>query len=83
MLEGGVMATVQSYTQQKEPALIPATSTMTDEKQYEVRCGMCARELYVDEESHRLYSEALLSGLDNPFRCEVCSEEYDDLVYEG
>ena len=58
-------------------------ATMTDEKQYEVRCGMCARELYVDEESHRLYSEALLSGLDNPFRCEVCSEEYDDLVYEG
>ena len=54
MLEGGVMATVQSYTQQKQPALIPATSTMTDEKQYEVRCGMCARELYVDEESHRL-----------------------------
>jgi hypothetical protein len=56
---------------------------MTDEKQHEVRCGMCARELYVDEDAHRFYSEALISGLDNPFRCEVCSEEYDDLAYEG
>lgn len=56
---------------------------MTDDKQHEVRCGMCAQELYVDEDAYRFYSEALLSGLDNPFRCEVCSEEYDDLAYEG
>jgi hypothetical protein len=56
---------------------------MTDERQHEVRCGMCARELYVDEHSYRSYAEALLSGLDNPFRCEVCAEEYDDLAYEG
>jgi hypothetical protein len=56
---------------------------MTDEKQHEVRCGMCARELYVDEVAYRSYAEALLSGLDNPFRCLVCAEEYDDLAYEG
>jgi hypothetical protein len=56
---------------------------MTDENQHEVRCGMCARELYVDDEGYRLYMEAMSSGLDNPFRCEICSEEYDDLVYEG
>jgi hypothetical protein len=77
------MATLSSHLNQTHPALIMATSTMTDEKQHEVRCGMCARELYVDEEAHRYYSEALVSGLDNPFRCETCSEEYDDLVYEG
>jgi len=56
---------------------------MTDENQHEVRCGMCARELYVDEDAYQFYTEALVSGLDNPFRCEVCSEEYDDLAYEG
>lgn len=72
-----------TYIDRNHQLPITATSTMTDENQYEVRCGMCARELYVDEESHRLYSEALVSGLDNPFRCEVCSEEYDDLAYEG
>lgn len=77
------MTTLRSHTDQTQQVHILATSTMTDEKQHEVRCGMCARELYVDEEAYRFYSEALLSGLDNPFRCEVCSEEYDDLAYEG
>jgi hypothetical protein len=77
------MATPGSYTNQPPQTIIPATSTMTDERQHEVRCGMCARELYVDEHSYRSYAEALLSGLDNPFRCEVCAEEYDDLAYEG
>jgi len=77
------MTTLRSYIDQNEKAPITATTIMTDEKQHEVRCGMCARELYVDEESYRLYKEALISGLDNPFRCETCSEEYDDLVYEG
>ena len=77
------MSTPGSYTNQTQPTTIPATSIMTDDKQYEVRCGMCARELYVDEDAYRSYAEALLSGLDNPFRCEVCAEEYDDLAYEG
>jgi len=31
----------------------------------------------------RLSMEAMNSGLDNPFRCGVCNEEYDDLAYEG
>ena len=40
-------------------------------------------ELYVDEDAYRYYSEALISGLDNPFRCEVCSGEYDNLACEA
>ena len=77
------MTTLESAIVQDRPTLIRAESVMTDDNQHEVRCGMCARELYVDEDAHQFYSEALISGLDNPFRCEVCSEEYDDLVYEG
>ena len=77
------MTTPGIYTPPTQPTTIPATSVMTDERQHEVRCGMCARELYVDEGAYRSYAEALLSGLDNPFRCEVCAEEYDDLAYEG
>jgi hypothetical protein len=83
MINGGVMSTVGSYVNQNQPGLLTAGSIMTDETQHEVRCGMCARELYVDEDGYRLYMEAINSGLDNPFRCEVCNEEYDDLVYEG
>lgn len=77
------MTTLRTYSDQTPQAPIMATSIMTDEKQHEVRCGMCARELYVDEDVYHFYSEALLAGLDNPFRCEMCSEEYDDLAYEG
>ena len=77
------MTTHRSGIDQNQPTLIAAKSIMTDENQHEVRCGMCARELYVNEAAYRFYSEALISGLDNPFRCEVCSEEYDDLAYEG
>jgi hypothetical protein len=55
---------------------IVATSIMTDDNEHEVRCGMCARELYVDETAHRVYTEALIAGSENPFRCELCSEDY-------
>lgn len=77
------MSSLQSYVDRDQQSVIRAQSVMTDDNQHEVRCGMCARELYVDEDAHQFYSEALISGLDNPFRCEVCAEEYDDLVYEG
>lgn len=77
------MSTLRSYIDQNEQSRIPLTSIMTDDNQHEVRCGMCARELYVDDEGYGLYMEAMNSGLDNPFRCEVCNEEYDDLNYEG
>ena len=68
------MTTLSTYIDQNPQMPIMATSIMTDEKDHEIRCGTCARELYVDEESAHVYSEALLSGLDNPFRCEVCGE---------
>ena len=77
------MSTARSYIDQNQQKAVVATSIMSETQQHEVRCGMCARELYVDDEGYSLYMEAINSGLDNPFRCEMCSEEYDDLVYEG
>jgi hypothetical protein len=77
------MSTVRSYIDQTQQRPVAAPSIMTDDTQHEVRCGMCAKELYVDDEGYRLYMDAITSGLDNPFRCEVCREEYDDLAYEG
>ena len=77
------MSTVRSHIDQDQLSVVAARSIMTDDNQHEVRCGMCAKELYVDDEGYRLYMEAITSGLDNPFRCEVCNEEYDDLAYEG
>ena len=77
------MTTLHSYFDpDRQPAIGP-TSFKTERNEHEVRCGMCAREVYVDEETYRFVSDAIKSGLDNPFRCEVCEEEYDDLAYEG
>jgi hypothetical protein len=47
---------------------------MTDVNKHEVRCGMCARELYVDDEGYRLYMEALDRNSDSPFLCDVCDD---------
>lgn len=50
---------------------------------HEVRCGMCGQIGYVDEETFQFVSEAIKAGLDNPFKCEICEREYDELAYEG
>jgi hypothetical protein len=55
----------------------------TERNQHEVRCGMCGRIIYVDEETFSFVADAVKGGLDNPFRCDYCQEEYDDLAYEG
>jgi len=68
------------YIDQSEEKLL---GSGTPVNQHELRCGMCARELYVDDEGYRRYHEATDSGLDNPLRCDNCSDEYDDLAYEG
>ena len=61
--------------------VIPAQKLM--DQWHTVRCGMCARSFDVDEETYEFVSEAIATGLDNPFRCEVCKAEYDELAYEG
>ena len=55
----------------------------TERNQHEVRCGMCGRIIYVEEDTFNFVSDAIEAGLDNPFRCALCKVEYDDLVYEG
>lgn len=55
----------------------------TERNQHEVRCGMCGTIIYVDEETFSFVEDAIKAGLDDPFRCARCKEEYDDLAYEG
>ena len=77
------MTTLKPHSHPDEQPAHGPTSFMTELEEHEVRCGMCARSVDVDEETYRFVCEAIESGLDNPFRCEICAEEYDDLVYEG
>lgn len=59
------------------------TSYKTHADSVEVRCGMCGEVFYVDEATARSIAVAVETGLDNPFMCKDCQDEYDELAYEG
>ncbi len=77
------MTTLRSYIDPDYQSATGPTFFMTERNEHEVRCGMCARAVYVNGETYRFVSEAIDSGLENPFRCEVCAEEYGDLACDG
>ena len=69
-------------TPQNDPTKIGPTTFMTDRNEREVRCSVCRRAFYVDDETYRCAEDAIESGLDDPYRCEVCAEEFDDFSAE-
>jgi hypothetical protein len=77
------MTPLTSYIDPDQNTATGPTTFLTERNEHEVRCGMCARPIYVDDETFRMGTDAIESGLDNPYRCEICEAEYDDLVYEG
>jgi hypothetical protein len=76
------MSTLQLVPHQELSTHGP-TVFKTERNQHEAHCGLCGRIIYVEEETFNFVSEAIKAGLDYPFRCELCKEGYDDLVYEG
>jgi hypothetical protein len=72
---------------QTDPDQTRVVSGPTDQRmalnQHEVHCGMCGKISFVDEETLHQINRAINAGLDNPFSCSDCVEEYDDLAFEG
>jgi len=52
----------------------------TERNQHEARCGLCGGTIYVPEEDFSFVCEAIRAGLDEPFRCERCKQEYDEFI---
>jgi hypothetical protein len=78
------MTTPQIHIEPDQPCPTQGpTHFKTETNQREVLCGMCGKVIYVDEDTFIFLSDAIIAGLDDPFRCERCKEEYDDLAYEG
>jgi hypothetical protein len=69
------MSTLRSNIDQNQLHEVSVLPIMTDTNSHEVRCAMCAKELYVDDEGYRRYIEALNAELDSPFLCEMCEDE--------
>lgn len=59
------------------------TEYPTDENQYNVNCGICNQSLYVDKQQYESVVRAIEEGLDNPFVCDDCREEYAELEHQG
>jgi hypothetical protein len=71
------MITMTPQIDPNKQLLTGPTTFMTERNEHEVRCGMCARPVYVDDETYRKGNE---SGEDDPYRCEICAEEYADVA---
>lgn len=74
------MATLRSYLDPDQQTAIGPTSFMTERNEYEVRCGMCSRIAYVDQETYCWIKKVLKSGIENPFQCEMCDKEYEEAM---
>jgi len=78
------MEPLRSQLQPQELSGLPGpTMFKTERNEHEVRCGMCGRISYVNDDVFEGIRMAVDSGLDYPFSCEICEKEYDELVYEG
>jgi len=73
------MTTLQLVPKQPTATQGP-TVFKTERNQHEARCGMCGRIIYVEETTFEFFSEAIKAGLDEPFHCELCKQEFDDVA---
>ncbi|HSK70403.1 MAG TPA: hypothetical protein VK892_01820 [Pyrinomonadaceae bacterium] len=58
------------------------TDFKTGQNQYEINCGVCNKMFYADAETLESINRAVEQGLDNPFLCEECQREYEELAFE-
>ena len=47
---------------------------------YEIKCGLCNKTLYTDKETSERIYRSIEQGLDNPFLCNDCEQEFEDLA---
>jgi hypothetical protein len=73
------MTTLRSYLNPGSsiPILGP-TVFKTERNQHPFRCDVCGKFTYVDEDAFTFINYAIQAGLDQPFRCEWCSEQSHD-----
>jgi uncharacterized protein YbaR (Trm112 family) len=59
------------------------TNYRTAQNQHEVYCGLCGEAFYVDDSIFEHVNKELEETLENPFVCEDCSEEYQELSHRA
>jgi hypothetical protein len=59
-----------------------ATEYMTEQNRFEISCGTCFKTLYADSETSESLLRSIEEGLDNPYLCGECQEEFEEEAYE-
>ena len=75
------MIPLRSFIDPNQHYATGPTCFMTERNEHEVRCGMCSRPMYVDQATYDSAANTMKDGFENPFLCEICENEYDDLTY--
>lgn len=57
------------------------TAFQTERNQNEVYCSLCGEMFFVDEISFEKLTRAVEKTLENPFVCEDCRSEYEEMEY--
>ncbi|CAN5354354.1 hypothetical protein BH10ACI3_BH10ACI3_13990 [soil metagenome] len=53
------------------------------QNQHEINCSMCFETFYTDEATFDNLCKAIEEGIENPFLCGDCQEEYEELAHSG
>lgn len=71
-----------SLNPEEQPDLIQHPTTYkVGPNQWELICAVCGGTYYVDELTLKHAVSAMEEGLDNPFCCDDCEAEYDEMAH--
>ena len=59
------------------------TNSRTAENRHEVFCGLCGETFYVDDSIFEHVNKEIEATMENPFVCEDCLEEYQELAHRA
>jgi hypothetical protein len=59
---------------------VSVTYYRNGQNKYEINCGLCNKTLYTDKETSERIYRSIEQGLDNPFLCNECEREFEDLA---
>lgn len=59
-----------------------AKSHRTESHSQEIRCSVCGKLYFVDDDTFKRLEELIKYDLDNQFLCDECEHEYQDAAFE-
>lgn len=61
---------------------VRASRIKTEQHPYELKCGICFGDYFVDNVTHAATARSIELGLDNPFVCDECQLEFEEAAHQ-